>query len=98
MLCFVFVDYHINKIKLWIRLNTAQDFENLGFNPFKSETFLGVSDSSHPDVNFFNSVPKEHTKDFSADDISVELNSSGKILFIILHKNIRNLNKNLENL
>ena len=37
-----------------------------------------MSDSSDPDVNFFNSVPKEDTKDFSADDISVELNSSEK--------------------
>ena len=45
-----------------------------------------------------NSVPKEHTKYFSADDITVELNSSQKDDFSILHLNMRNLNKILENL
>ena len=45
-----------------------------------------------------NSVPKEHTKYFSADDIAVELNSSQKDDFSILHLNMRNLNKILENL
>ena len=68
------------------------------FNPFNSENFLGVSDSSDPEVNFLNSVPKEHTKYFSADDITVELNSSQKDDFSILHLNMRNLNKILENL
>ena len=42
------------------------------------------------------SVPKEHTKYFSADDITVEWNSSEKDAFSILHLNVRSLSKNLE--
>ena len=55
---------------------TVQDFENLHFNHFNSENFLDASDFSDQDVNFFNSVTKEHTKYFIADDKTVELNSS----------------------
>ena len=78
--------------------NTVQNFENLRFNPFNFDNFRGVGDSSDPDVNFFNLGPKEHTNYFSADDITVELNSSEKDAFSILHLNIRSLNKNFENL
>ena len=55
---------------------TVQDFENLHFNPFDSENFLDASDFSDQDVNFFNSVTKEHTEYFITDDKTVELNSS----------------------
>ena len=48
-----------------------------------------MSDSSELDANFFNSVPKEPTKYFSVDNASVELNSSEKDAFSILHLNIR---------
>ena len=48
-----------------------------------------MSDSSELDANFFNSVPKEPTKYFSVDNASVELNSSEKDVFSILHLNIR---------
>ena len=75
-----------------LRLNmaaiTLQDFENLSFNLFNSEYFPDVSDSSDPDVNFFNSVPKEQTKYFSIDNITiitVEMNYSEKDAFSILH-------------
>ena len=76
--------------------NTIQDFQNLCFSPFNSESFLGVRDSTDADVNFFNSVPKEHTKYFSADGITVELNSSENDAFSILHLNKRTQNKNFE--
>ena len=42
--------------------NKDQDFENLSFNAFNSENVLDVNNSSDPDVNFFNLVPKEQTK------------------------------------
>ena len=60
--------------------NTVQDFKSLRFNPFNCENFLGVSDSSNSDVCFFNSLPKEQIY-FSADDVTVELNSSEKDAF-----------------
>ena len=75
--------------------NTVQGFKNLRPNPFNSDNFPGVSAS--PEQSF-NSFPKEHTKYFSADDIIVLLNSSGKDVFLILHLNIRSLSKNFENL
>ena len=53
--------------------NIIQDFKNLRFNPFNSENFLGVINSSDPDVNFFNSVSKEQTKYFSVDNVTVAL-------------------------
>ena len=64
--------------------NSIQDFLNLGCNSFTSENFVGVNDSSVPDVNFFNSVTKEQTKYFSVDNITVELNYSQKDPFSIL--------------
>ena len=68
---------------------TLQDFKNLSFNLFNYEYFPDVSDSSDPDVNFFNSVPKEQTRYFSIDNITiiitVEMNSSEKDAFSILH-------------
>ena len=78
--------------------NTVQDFKKLSFNSCNSENFLGVSDSSDPDVNFFNSVPKEQIKYFSIDNITVEMNFSEKNAFSILHLNIRSLNKKFKNL
>lgn len=42
--------------------NKDQDFENLSFNAFNSENVLDVNNSSDPDVNFLNLVPKEQTK------------------------------------
>ena len=60
--------------------NTVQNFENLHFNLFNSKNFLGVRDSSDPDVKFLNSVPKEQTQCFIIDNITVELNSSKKII------------------
>ena len=41
--------------------NKDQDFENLSFNAFNSENVLDVNNSSDPDVNFLNLVPKEQT-------------------------------------
>ena len=76
--------------------NTVQDFRNLYFHPSNSENFLRVSDSSDPYVNFFNSVPKEHIKYFTADNITVELHSSEKDAPSILYFNMRSLNKNFE--
>ena len=57
-----------------------------------------MSDSSDSNVNFFSSVPKEQTKYFTVDNITVELNSSEKDAFSILHLNIISLNKNFESL
>ena len=57
--------------------NTVQ---HLHFNRFNSKNFLGVRDSSDPDVQFLNSVPKEQTQCFIIDNITVELNSSKKII------------------
>ena len=57
-----------------------------------------MSNFFYPGVNFFISVLKEHIKCFSADDINLELNSSEKDAFSMLHLNIRSLNKNFENL
>ena len=76
--------------------NSIQDLKNLLFNSFTSEIFLGVSDSSDPDVNFFDSVPKEQTKYFTVDNITVKLNSSENDDFSILHLNTRRLNKTLK--
>ena len=41
---------------------TIEDFKNRRFDPSNSENFLGVSDSSDPYVNFFNSVSKKLIK------------------------------------
>ena len=76
--------------------NSIQDLKNLLFNSFTSEIFLGVGDSSDPDVNFFDSVPKEQTKYFTVDNITVKLNSSENDDFSILHLNTRRLNKTLK--
>ena len=76
--------------------NSIQDLKNLLFNSFISEIFLGVSDSSDPDVIFFDSVPKEKTKYFTVDNITVKLNSSENDDFSILHLNTRRLNKTLK--
>ena len=76
--------------------NSIQDLKNLLFNSFTSEIFLGVSDSSDPDVNFFDSVRKEQTKYFTVDNITVKLNSSENDDFSILHLNTRRLNKTLK--
>ena len=76
--------------------NKVQDFEKLRFDSFNSENFLGVIDSSDPDVGFCNLLPKEQTKYFSLDNITVELNSSEKDPFSILHSNIRSQNKNFQ--
>ena len=76
--------------------NSIQDLKSLLFNSFTSEIFLGVSDSSDPDVNFFDSVPKEQTKYFTVDNITVKLNSSENDDFSILHLNTRRLNKTLK--
>ena len=76
--------------------NSIQDLKNLLFNSFTSEIFLGVSDSSDPDVNFFDSIPKEQTKYFTVDNITVKLNSSENDDFSILHLNTRRLNKTLK--
>ena len=76
--------------------NSIQDLKNLLFNSFTSEIFLGVSDSSDPDVNFFDSIPKEQTKCFTVDNITVKLNSSENDDFSILHLNTRRLNKTLK--
>ena len=78
--------------------NKIQDFKNFSFNVFNSANFPGVSESSDPNVNFFNSLPKEQPKCFSIDSITVELNSTEKDVFSILHFNIRSLNKNFENI
>ena len=42
--------------------NTVPDFENLSFNTFNAGNFPAVSDSSEPDVSFFNSIPNKQTK------------------------------------
>ena len=76
--------------------NSIQDLKNLLFNSFTSEIFLGVSDSSDPDVNFFDSIPKEQTKYFTVDNITVKLNSSENDDFSILHLNTKRLNKTLK--
>lgn len=76
--------------------NSIQDLKSLLFNSFTSEIFLGVSDSSDPDVNFFDSIPKEQTKYFTVDNITVKLNSSENDDFSILHLNTRRLNKTLK--
>ena len=78
--------------------NTVPDFENLSFNTFNAGNFPAVSDSSDPNVNFFNSIPNEQTKCFSVDNITSEMNSSEKEALSILHLNLRSLNKNFENL
>ena len=76
--------------------NSIQDLKNLLFNSFISEIFLGVSDSSDPDVIFYDFVPKEKTKYFTVANITVKLNSSKNDDFSILHLNTRRLNKTLK--
>ena len=73
----------------------VQEIENQRLNPLKTDSFL--SDSSDPIINFFNLVPKQ-SKYFIVDSITIELNSSEKDGFSILHLNIRSLNKNFETL
>ena len=77
--------------------NTVQDFENLVLSSHILRIFFGVSDSSDSDVSFFNSGYNEQTVYFSINNITVELNSPEKDAFLILHLNIRNINKNFEN-
>ena len=76
--------------------NSIQDLKNLLFYSFTSKIFLGVSDSSDPDVNFFDSIPKEQTKSFTVDNITVKLNFSENDDFSILHLNTRRLNKTMK--
>lgn len=58
--------------------NSIQDLKSLLFNSFTSEIFLGVSDSSDPNVNFFNSVSKKLTKYFSVLNATANLDFSEK--------------------
>lgn len=60
--------------------------------------FLGVRDSFDLDINFFNSVPKKQFKYFTADTITVKLNSSEKDVFLLLYLKTRILNKKVESL
>ena len=78
--------------------NSIQDLWNLLFNSFTSEIFLDVSDSFDLDINFFNSVPKKLTKNFTVDNITLKLNSSEKDVLSILYLNTRSLSKNFERL
>ena len=57
---------------------TIEDFKNRRFDPSNSENFLGVSDSSDPNVNFFNSVSKKLTKYFSVLNATANLDFSEK--------------------
>ena len=78
--------------------NTVQDLKNPRFIPISSENLLEWVIFFYADVSFFNSVPKEHIKCFSTDGINLELNSSEKDAFSMLHINIRSLKRNFENL
>ena len=71
---------------------------NLLFNSFTSDIFLGVSGSSDSHVIFFNSIPKEQTKNFTVNNITVKLNSSEKDVFLLLYLKTRILNKKVESL
>ena len=71
--------------------------KNLCCSLFNSENFVGVSNSSGPDVTFFNSLPKEQTNHFSFDSTTVGLNPAKNDDFSILHLNIRSHNKYFEN-
>ena len=64
----------------------SNSIQNLLFNSFTSDIFLGVSDCFDLDINFFNSVPKKQTKYFTVDNITVKLNSSEKYVLCILYK------------
>ena len=75
-----------------------QDMWNLLFNSFTSDIFIGVSGSSDSHVIFFNSIPKEQTKNFTVNNITVKLNSSEKDVFLLLYLKTRTLNKKVESL
>ena len=75
-----------------------QDMWNLLFNSFTSDIFIGVSGSSDSHVIFFNSIPKEQTKNFTVNNITVKLNSSEKDVFLLLYLKTKSLNKKVEGL
>ena len=75
-----------------------QDMWNLLFNSFTSDIFIGVSGSSDSHVIFFNSIPKEQTKNFTVNNITVKFNSSDKDVFLLLYLKTKSLNKKVEGL
>ena len=75
-----------------------QDMWNLLFNSFTFDIFIGVSGSSDSHVIFFNSIPKEQSKNFTINNITVKLKTSEKDVFLLLYLKTRSLNKKVESL
>ena len=79
--------------------NSIQDQQNLIFNSFTSDFFLGDSDLFDSDVLFLVQHPKnKQTKYFAVGNTTVKVNSPKKDVFSFLYLNTRDMNKNFESL